>query len=92
MELLILSSGILYIVFLIYEYYSLSIIRKGLRHIIHVNGTRGKSTVCRLIDAGLKAGGHKVFTKTTGTSPRMQRQGEHKGADRNNKESKSPGG
>ncbi|MEA4847738.1 MAG: poly-gamma-glutamate synthase PgsB [Clostridiaceae bacterium] len=71
MELIILSSGVLYIVFLIYEYYSLSAMRKGFRHIIHVNGIRGKSTVCRLIDAGLRAGGHKVFTKTTGTSPRM---------------------
>ncbi|HWR60160.1 MAG TPA: poly-gamma-glutamate synthase PgsB [Clostridia bacterium] len=71
MKLLILLSGVLYIVFLIHEYYSLSVIRKGFRHIIHVNGTRGKSAVCRLIDAGLRAGGYKVFTKTTGTSPRM---------------------
>jgi len=71
MKLLILICGIAYIVFLIYEYYSLSVIRKGFRHIIHVNGTRGKSSVCRLIDAGLRAGGFKVFTKTTGTSPRM---------------------
>lgn len=71
MKLLILTSGISYIVYLIFEYYSLSVIRKGFRHIIHVNGTRGKSSVCRLIDAGLRSGGFKVFTKTTGTSPRM---------------------
>ncbi|MBI4224156.1 MAG: poly-gamma-glutamate synthase PgsB, partial [Deltaproteobacteria bacterium] len=38
---------------------------------IHVNGTRGKSSVTRLITAGLSAGGLKVFAKTTGTLPRL---------------------
>ncbi|MFQ5841200.1 MAG: Mur ligase family protein, partial [Thermodesulfobacteriota bacterium] len=37
---------------------------------IHVNGTRGKSTVTRLIAAGLRGAGIKVLAKTTGTSPR----------------------
>lgn len=36
-----------------------------------VNGTRGKSTVTRLIAAGLRGGGYKVMAKTTGTKPRM---------------------
>ena len=43
--------------------------RAALRHVVHVNGTRGKSTVCRLIEAGLRAGGVRVFCKTTGTDP-----------------------
>ena len=38
---------------------------------IHVNGTRGKSSVTRLIAAALKAHGIRVFAKTTGTLPRM---------------------
>ncbi|MGB3341613.1 MAG: poly-gamma-glutamate synthase PgsB [bacterium] len=38
---------------------------------IWVNGTRGKSSVTRLIAAGLRAGGKQVFAKTTGTSPRL---------------------
>ena len=38
---------------------------------IHVNGSRGKSSVVRLIAAGLRAGNIKVFGKTTGTSPRI---------------------
>jgi poly-gamma-glutamate synthase PgsB/CapB len=38
---------------------------------IHVNGTRGKSSVVRLIAAGLRSGGGKVFAKTTGTKARM---------------------
>lgn len=43
--------------------------RFALRHVIHVNGTRGKSGVTRLIAAGLSAGGVKVYCKTTGTLP-----------------------
>ena len=43
--------------------------RAKLEHVVHVNGIRGKSTVTRLIDAGLRAGGQKVFCKTTGTVP-----------------------
>jgi poly-gamma-glutamate synthase PgsB/CapB len=38
---------------------------------IHVNGTRGKSSVTRLIGAGLRAGGYSTITKVTGTYPRM---------------------
>jgi poly-gamma-glutamate synthase PgsB/CapB len=48
--------------------------RRNLRRIpirIHVNGTRGKSSVTRLIAAGLRAGGIRTCAKTTGTQPRM---------------------
>lgn len=38
---------------------------------IHVNGSRGKSSVTRLIAAGLRAGGYSVLAKTTGTAPRI---------------------
>ena len=38
---------------------------------IHVNGTRGKSSVTRLIDGGLRGAGFRVFGKTTGTKARM---------------------
>ncbi len=38
---------------------------------IHVNGTRGKSSVARLIGAGLRAGGISTCTKTTGTLARF---------------------
>ena len=38
---------------------------------IHVNGTRGKSSVTRLIAAGLREGGKRTFAKTTGTAPRV---------------------
>lgn len=34
---------------------------------IHVNGTRGKTSVVRLIAAGLRAGGMRVCSKTTGS-------------------------
>jgi poly-gamma-glutamate synthase PgsB/CapB len=48
--------------------------RRRLRRIpirIHVNGTRGKSSVTRLIRAGLSAGGIRTCAKTTGTLARM---------------------
>ncbi|MEO0079113.1 MAG: poly-gamma-glutamate synthase PgsB [candidate division WOR-3 bacterium] len=47
---------------------------KNLRQIpirIQVNGTRGKSSVTRLIAAGLRAGGLRVVAKVTGTRPRF---------------------
>lgn len=40
---------------------------------IHVAGTRGKSSVTRLVAAGLRAGGHRVVAKTTGTEPKLIR-------------------
>ena len=43
--------------------------RAVLRHVIYVNGTRGKSTVTRMIDAGLRGMGYRVLSKTTGTVP-----------------------
>ncbi|MGE8720818.1 poly-gamma-glutamate synthase PgsB [Leptospira terpstrae] len=44
---------------------------KSFKHRIHINGTRGKSSVTRLIRAGLSASGMSVFAKTTGTMARM---------------------
>ena len=38
---------------------------------IHVNGTRGKSSVVRLIAAGVRNSGMKILAKTTGTVPRI---------------------
>lgn len=48
--------------------------RRNLRRIpirIHVNGTRGKSSVTRLIAAGLREAGIVTCAKTTGTLARM---------------------
>ncbi|MBN2537338.1 poly-gamma-glutamate synthase PgsB [candidate division WOR-3 bacterium] len=48
--------------------------RRNLRDIpvrVQVNGTRGKSSVTRLIAAGLRAGGIPAVAKTTGTLPRF---------------------
>ncbi len=38
---------------------------------IHINGTRGKSSVTRLIGAALTEGGIRTITKVTGTYPRL---------------------
>ena len=50
-------------------YHRLAIAQLPIR--IHVNGSRGKSSVTRLISAGLRAGGLKTLAKTTGTAPRI---------------------
>lgn len=54
---------------LVWEARSNNAARAKLQHVVHVNGTRGKSTVSRMIEAGLRAGGLRVFCKTTGTDP-----------------------
>ncbi len=72
------SSGILgavlilaaaWILYLALEAALLRRARGKLRHVVHVNGTRGKSSVSRMIAAGLSAGGIRTFCKTTGTDP-----------------------
>lgn len=63
--LLLLSS------YFIYDYYSY---KKTLNKIplrIHVNGTRGKSSVTRLIAGGLRAHGLSVCAKTTGSAAKF---------------------
>ena len=52
-----------------FRYHQISL--SGIPVRIHVNGTRGKSSVTRLIAAGLRAGGKRTFAKTTGTAPRV---------------------
>ncbi|MBQ2751722.1 MAG: poly-gamma-glutamate synthase PgsB [Oscillospiraceae bacterium] len=66
---LVLSLTILYLALLFAEKKRADADRDKLSHVVYVNGTRGKSSVSRLIDAGLRAGGFKVFCKTTGTLP-----------------------
>ncbi len=62
-------AAVIWLALLVTEKYMVVRARRRLSHVIHVNGTRGKSTVSRLIDAGLRAGGKRVFCKTTGTDP-----------------------
>ena len=59
----------LWIIYLLYEAKQVKRARSKMKHIVHVNGTRGKSSVSRMIEAGLRAGGMRVFCKTTGTDP-----------------------
>ena len=60
----------IYIGKIIYEKNELKKNRNKLKKVIHINGIRGKSTVSRLIDAGLRDGKHRIFTKVTGTAPK----------------------
>jgi poly-gamma-glutamate synthase PgsB/CapB len=61
-------------VFLGIEIFRLRSHKKALAKIperIHVNGSRGKSSVTRLIGAAMRATGKVTVTKTTGTAPRF---------------------
>lgn len=69
MTALILGLGAICLALLAWEDWQARRDRKKLRHVVYVNGIRGKSTVTRLIDAGLRGGGRRVFCKTTGTEP-----------------------
>ncbi len=69
MTALILGLTALLFVLLIWEDRQVRRDRERLTHVIYVNGIRGKSTVTRLIDGGLRAGGWSVFCKTTGSVP-----------------------
>ncbi|CUA83899.1 poly-gamma-glutamate synthase PgsB [Pseudidiomarina woesei] len=44
---------------------------RGIPVRVHVNGTRGKTSVTRLIAAGLRGGGKRVCAKTTGSAAAM---------------------
>ena len=57
----------LYLLYLLWEAHAVRIARKKLAHVVHVNGTRGKSTVSRLIEAGLRAGGEFSPNKSSET-------------------------
>ncbi|MBT3169681.1 MAG: poly-gamma-glutamate synthase PgsB [Candidatus Cloacimonetes bacterium] len=65
-----LFIGLLLLIgFGIYEFLQSQKNRNKIPMIIHINGTRGKSSVTRLIAAGLRAGGKKTIAKTTGSAP-----------------------
>lgn len=67
LTILVIVLSIGYVGYVVFERIYYSKLRKKLKHVILINGIRGKSTVCRLIDAGLRNCGFKVYTKTTGT-------------------------
>jgi len=70
---ILILGGMIFIllVFGIFEYWQHQQSLAGIPLRIHVNGTRGKSSVTRLVAAGLRAGGLRTFAKTTGTAPRV---------------------
>lgn len=61
--------GLIFIGYLALEAILTRRARNKLQYVIHVNGTRGKTAVCRLITAALRAGGYRVAMKSTGTTP-----------------------
>jgi poly-gamma-glutamate synthase PgsB/CapB len=71
---MIIVVAILLLLVLMFLFVEYRIHRHNLNSIpirVHVNGTRGKSSVTRLIAGALREHGLKTFAKTTGTLPRM---------------------
>jgi poly-gamma-glutamate synthase PgsB/CapB len=66
-----LGALTVYVFFLLGERVLLATARRRLRLVIHVNGTRGKSTVTRMVHALLLEAGYRAWGKTTGTEPRL---------------------
>jgi gamma-polyglutamate synthase len=64
---LLLLGGFLAINYVIYRRHCQR--RAGIKIRVHVNGTRGKSSVARLIAAGLRQAGIRTIAKATGTTP-----------------------
>jgi UDP-N-acetylmuramyl tripeptide synthase len=67
---------LLAVAFLIYGVVEYRVHLANLRAIpirVHVNGTRGKSSVARLIAAGLRAGDIRTVAKTTGSAAGWRR-------------------
>lgn len=69
LTVIVASLAVVYIAYVVAEKIYHARLRKKLKKVIHVNGIRGKSTVARLIDAGLRECGIRVYSKTTGTVP-----------------------
>lgn len=69
LEIIIMILALGYFDYLVYEKIKCSKKRNTFKYVIHVNGIRGKSTTTRLIDAGMRNCGYKVYSKTTGTLP-----------------------
>ncbi|MCK4357446.1 MAG: poly-gamma-glutamate synthase PgsB [Candidatus Cloacimonetes bacterium] len=62
---------IIFILYAVFEYKQHQKFRNKIPLVIHINGTRGKSSVTRLIAAGLQAGNIRTIAKTTGSAPRI---------------------
>ena len=67
----IITAIAVFFIFLVSERLLLQYARKRFALVIHVNGTRGKSTVTRMIHALLRGLDFEAFGKTTGSAARM---------------------
>jgi poly-gamma-glutamate synthase PgsB/CapB len=60
-----------YLLYLVYERVTVDRWRKSVPQAIIVTGTRGKSSVTRILASVLKADGREVLAKTTGSLPKL---------------------
>jgi poly-gamma-glutamate synthase PgsB/CapB len=64
---ILLSTLALLLLYLLYERIELGRLRRAIPAVVAVTGTRGKSSVVRVLASVLRQGGRKVVAKTTGS-------------------------
>ncbi|HUM79055.1 MAG TPA: Mur ligase family protein, partial [Candidatus Saccharicenans sp.] len=69
MNKILLLSLLLFLVYLALEALNHNRLVKKIPHRLAVTGIRGKSSITRLIAAGLRQAGYQVLAKTTGSRP-----------------------
>lgn len=67
----LIFAAMVFLLYLIYERVSLNRLRNAIPLRISVTGTRGKSSVVRMIASVLREDGRKVIAKTTGSQARL---------------------
>jgi poly-gamma-glutamate synthase PgsB/CapB len=68
---ILLLSLTLFLLFLVYERVVLNRLRNSIPMVIAVTGTRGKSSVVRMLASVLRESGRTVLTKTTGSQAQI---------------------
>ena len=69
--IVLLLSLASFLIYLLVERFRVDSWRRKIPQMIAVTGTRGKSSVTRMLASVLRADGRKVLAKTTGSSPRF---------------------
>jgi poly-gamma-glutamate synthase PgsB/CapB len=64
---ILVSTLVLFLLYLLYERIELGRLRRSIPTVLTVTGTRGKSSVVRILASVLRESGYKVAAKTTGS-------------------------
>src|SRR3989344_115135 len=69
--IIVAATTLLFLIFVLLQNYSYSLLLRGVPYRVHVNGIRGKSSVTRYIAAIFRKADFITYAKTTGTQARI---------------------